>query len=153
MLPAVSVLVAAGPAQASAADARLCVPVRLTGAGQDLGPDSQGRLHTIATVSLAGYPIGTTQATFTPSGPPAGTSLAFTGPIVFTPTGSTATVTAEVRGSVDLGSGQFVASTTSVTGSGVLRGASGSLTFRGTEDLGTGAFTETIRGTVCDTAG
>lgn len=116
VLPAVTVFVASAPAQAR--EPRTCVSVRLTGIGQDLGPDGQGRLHTTATVSLAGYAIGTTEATFTPSGPPVGTSLAFTGPIVFTPRGSTATVTADVRGSVDLSTGRFVATSTGVSGSG-----------------------------------
>ncbi|MEP6852061.1 MAG: hypothetical protein ABJA87_05315 [bacterium] len=123
--------------------------MHLTGVGQDQGPDAQGNLVTTATISFAGFPIGTTRASFTPSGPPTGGVLAFTGPIVFTPSGSTATVTATVAGSVDLATGTFQATSTSVTAAGVPLVVSGALTFRGTENLSTGAFTETITGRLC----
>ncbi len=146
-LSAVGVVVGAAPAEAGSA--RVCAPVHLTGTGQDQGMDAQGNLHTVATLSVLGVPVGTTAATFTPSGPPVGTELAFTGPIVFTPRFGPGTLTAAVQGSVDLAAGTFVATSTSVTGTGPLRGASGRLTFAGTENLTTGAFTETVSGTLC----
>jgi len=139
---------------ATASPPKVCAPVSLTAVGQDQGADSQGNLHTTATASLAGVPVAvpvaTTNATFTPGGPPTGTTLSFSWPIVFTPISSgSPTLTANVLGTVDVGSGVFRATTTSVTGTGVLAGVSGSLTFQGTEDLGTGVFTETITGKVC----
>jgi hypothetical protein len=139
-----------GPAHvATAAPLKVCAPVFLTAVGQELPPDSQG-LHTTGTASLAGVPVATTNATFAPAGQPAGAILSFSGPIVFTPiSGGSPTLTANVLGTVDLGSGAFPATTTSVTGTGVLAGVSGSLTFRGTENLSTRVFTETITGKVC----
>lgn len=148
---AMTALTVAAPAQAS--PSTICVPVRATGVGQDLGPDSAGNLHTIATISIAGVVVGTTSATFTPSGPPDGTQLAFTGPIVFTPRFGHATLTATVQGSVDLGTGSFVASSTAVAGTGLLAPVTGQLTFRGMENLATHAFTETVTGRLCETRG
>jgi hypothetical protein len=145
--PAVALLAVAPPAMAHAR--QLCVPVRLAGTGQDLGADSKGNLHTTATISLGPIVVGTTAATFTPSGPPVGTTLAFTGPIVFTPARGSATVTAQVVGSVDLGTGKFTATSTQLTGSGALAPVSGTVTLAGTENLSSGAFTETITGRVC----
>ena len=83
VLSTVAVISVAAPAQASTG--QFCVAVHLTGTGQDLGPDSQGNLHTSATLAALGIRVGTTAATFTPSGPPLGAALAFTGPIVFVP--------------------------------------------------------------------
>ncbi len=147
VLPAVAILTVVTPARAN--EPRLCLPVRLTGAGQDLGPDSQGNLHTTATISLGHVPIGTTNASFTPAGPPAGSELSFTGPIVFVARHGGATLTAQVRGNVDLSSGVFEATSSDISGTGVLAKLSGSVTLRGTEDLATGAFSETIIGRLC----
>jgi hypothetical protein len=146
-VPALALLAVAPPA--SAHPPQVCVPVRLTGVGQDLGSDSQGNLHTTATIHLGPSVIGTTAATFTPSGPPVGTTLAFTGPIVFSPVRGSATVTADVVGSVDVGAGTFTATSTQLTGSGALASVSGTVTFAGTENLSTGAFTETVTGRIC----
>ena len=146
-LLAVGVLSVSAPAEASVS--RVCVPVQLRGTGQDLGPDDAGNLRTVATLTALGIPVGTTAATFTPSGPPVGTILAFTGPIVFTPRFGPGTLTATVAGSVDLAAGTFTATSTTVTGTGPLRGASGQLRFAGTENLATGAFTESVTGQLC----
>ena len=145
--PALALLAVAPPALAHAR--QLCVPVRLAGAGHDLPPDSPGNLRTAATISLGRIVVGTTAATFTPSGPPVGTTLTFTGPIVFTPARGNATVTAQVVGSVDVVSGQFTATSIQLTGSGALAPVSGTVTFAGTEDLSAKTFTETITGRVC----
>jgi hypothetical protein len=147
VLPVIGVVAAASPAQATTA--RLCLPVRLSGTGQDLGPDSQGNLHTSATLTAHGIRVGTTFATFTPSGPPIGAELAFSGPIVFTPRIGTGTLTAAVQGSVDLSTGTFEATSTRLTGTGLFKQTSGTLTFAGTENLSTGAFTETVTGSLC----
>ena len=147
IVPALALLTIAAPAQAQTA--KVCLPVRATGVGQDYGPDSAGNLHTTATISIAGHVVGTTNATFTPSGPPAGTQLAFSGPIVFTPSASTATLTANVQGGVDLSTGTFTATSTSVSGSGLLAPITGRVTIRGSEDLASGAFTESNGGRLC----
>jgi hypothetical protein len=137
----------ASPAQAR--PTQVCIPVRANGTGQDQGAGPDGNLHTTATISVGTIPIGTTNATFTPDGSPAGTQLGFTGPIVFTPRFGPATLTANVSGSVDLVAGTFVASSTSITGTGNFSSLTGQLTFSGKEDLTTGAFTETITGRLC----
>ncbi len=55
---------------------------------------------------------------FTPTGV-TGTSLAFDGPIVFTPkVSSVGTLTAQVTGASDLSTGAFHVSSTSITGTG-----------------------------------
>ena len=99
-------------------------------------------------MSLGRIPLASTYATFTP-GALTGTSLAFSGPIVFTPEVGSATLTATVTGAVDLGTGSFTATSTALTGTQALAPVSGRLVFRGTEDLTTGAFTEIITGQVC----
>ena len=103
------------------ATGQVCVPVRLTAVGQDLGL-KEGVLHTQATVFLGHVPVATTYASFTP-GTPTGSSAPFSGPIDFTPAVGTATV----RGAVDLSSGKFTATSTALTGTGSLAGVSGRL--------------------------
>lgn len=129
-------------AHASAArDTRVCLPVFATGAGQDLG-----NFTTTATITSHGVPLGTTDATFTPTGGDA-TTVTFTGPIVFT--ARLGILTAQVDGSVNVTTGVFVSQSTSVSGTGAFRGVSGDLRFAGTENLENGAFTETITGRLC----
>jgi hypothetical protein len=142
-LPAVLTALAVAPGTAAAHGRQICVPVRATGVGQDLGGG-----QTTATISSHGVRLGTTNASFTTTGG-SGTVASFAGPIKFTsPAG---TLTAQVVGSLDIatGAGVFRATSTSVTGTGLLRGVTGSLTFAGTENLTTGAFTETITGELC----
>ena len=76
-----------------------------------------------------------------------GTTASFTGPIVFTNT--LGTLTAQVAGTFDVASGAFQATSTSLTGSGLIRGLSGSVTLQGLEDFATLRFTETITGRLC----
>lgn len=146
VLPAVAVLVASPPAGASVN--RACVAVHAVGVGHDNGVNSAGKLTTTGTVLVHGVEVATSQATFTPGSPSAGT-LPFTGPIVFTSEFDASTLTAQVNGSVDLSTGRFTAVSTSVTGTGVLRPASGKLRFNGAENLKTGAFRENISGKLC----
>jgi hypothetical protein len=118
-----------------------CVPVAATGAGQDLGGG-----QTTATISVGGVEVGTTAAAFTITGVD-GTVASFTGPIVFTGLGGT--LTAQVTGTLDVTTGVFTSTSTSVAGTGLLRHVTGDLTFTGTEDLATGAFAESISGHLC----
>lgn len=48
-----------------------------------------------------------------------------------------------------MASGTFHATSTSIAGSGLLRGVSGSVTLAGAEDFATLTFTETITGRLC----
>ena len=130
------------PANASGATrSRICVPVIATGVGQDLG-----NFRTTARITSHGVLLGTTDATFTPTGgdPP---TVTFTGPIVFTT--RIGTLTAQVDGSFNTATGAFVSRSTSVRGTGAFTGVTGDLTLAGTENLQTGAFTETITGRLC----
>jgi len=133
----------------STAGPTICLPVRLTGTGNGLPDDGSGTIRTEALISFAGVPVATTIAKFTPQPSPVGGPLSFIGPIVFTPRAGSSTFIAQVQGAVDLTTGKFRAQSTSVTGSGALAGISGSLTFAGTQDLASGKFTESIRGSLC----
>jgi hypothetical protein len=119
----------------------ICVPIRATGVGQDLG---EGR--TQATISSHGIVVGRTNASFT-IGQVVGTTAQFTGPIVFT--SALGTLTAQVAGTFDVAGGAFQATSTSIAGTGLLRGVSGSVTLAGIEDFATLTFTETITGRLC----
>ncbi len=118
-----------------------CLRVDSTGVGQDLGGGK-----TTATISVDGVQVGTTAAAFTITGVD-GTVASFTGPIVFTGLGGT--LTAQVTGTLDVTTGVFTSTSTSVSGTGLLRHVTGDLTFTGTEDLATGAFSESISGHLC----
>ena len=118
-----------------------CLPLHATGVGQDLGGG-----QTAATLSVRGVEVGTTAAAFTISGVD-GNLASFSGPLVFTGLGGT--LTAQVSGTLDVTTGAFTSTSSSLTGTGLLRGVTGELTFTGTEDLGTGAFTERVDGRLC----
>ena len=119
----------------------ICVPVRATGVGQDLGG---GR--TQATISSHGLLVGHTTAALTIH-EVVGTSASFTGQIDFT--NALGTLTAQVAGTFDVASGAFRATSTSLTGTGLLHRVSGSVTLVGLEDFATLQFTETITGRLC----
>jgi hypothetical protein len=136
--------VVAAPAEADAASATFCVPVLAKATGQDLGGG-----ETRATLRFAGIAFATSHATFTTTSV-VGAVAYFAGPIVLTPALGRDTLTALVTGSVDTSTGAFRATSSTVTGTGQLAGASGQLTFAGLENLSTGAFTETVSGRLCD---
>ncbi len=124
------------------------MPVRAVGVGQDDGVNDQGQLITTGNVLVGGVQVASSRATFVP-GTPTGTTLPFSGPIVFTARVGAATLTAQVNGGVDVSTGDFSATSTSVRGTGVLAPVSGQLQFTGHEDLSTGAFGEDITGRLC----
>lgn len=139
---AVVVTLPVATAQAAAPHTRaLCVPVHATGVGQDLGGGK-----TQATISSHGVVVGHTNAAFTIN-QVVGTTASFTGPIVFT--SALGTLTAQVAGTFDVASGAFGATSTSITGTGLLRRVSGSVNLAGLEDLATFSFTEAITGRLC----
>jgi hypothetical protein len=118
-----------------------CHRIDASGVGQD-----QGGGNTVAQISNGGLLQGTTAAAFTITGL-SGTLASFVGTITFTP--NRATLAAEVAGTLDLATGVFNASTSSLSGTGKLEGATGGLVFAGVENLLTGTFTEVVAGQVC----
>jgi hypothetical protein len=74
-------------------------------------------------------------------------STSFEGTSVFAV--NNGTLTAHVAGTLDIAAGQFQATTSSISGTGKLAGATGSLSFSRVEDLSTGAFTESVMGEIC----
>ena len=90
-----------------------------------------------------------THAMFTPTSTTM-MNLAFDGPIVFTPkVSSVGTLTAQVTGDFDLVTGAFQASSTTITGTGLLRRVTGDVSIAGKENLTTGSFAEELTGTLC----
>jgi hypothetical protein len=143
---ACAVALPAGVAEAHASrhTRALCVSVRAYGVGQDLGNGA-----TEATITSHGVVFGMTRAMFSPTSETT-TSLSFDGPIVFTPQlSSVGTLTAQVTGGFDLVAGEFHASSTRITGTGLLGHVGGHISIAGTENLTTGSFTEKLRGTLC----
>jgi hypothetical protein len=133
------VAAAAVPGGASAAVS--CHNINAKGVGQDLGGGM-----TTASILGGGLLQGTTNASFVVTGV-SGTVASFDGTIVFTV--NNGTLTAAVTGTLDLASGAFSATSTSIAGTGKLAGASGSLSFNGLENLVTGTFTEDVKGQIC----
>jgi hypothetical protein len=118
-----------------------CHRIDASGIGQD-----QGGGHTVAQISDGGLLQGTTAAAFSITGL-SGTLASFVGTITFTT--NRATLAAEVTGTLDLATGVFGATTSSLSGTGKLEGATGGLVFAGVENLLTGTFTEVVAGQVC----
>ena len=110
------------------------------------GSGHESNFQTTADITGGGLLHGTTEASFTPTGL-SGTTLSFTGTITFFVNGGT--LTATLTGTFDVTTGAFEATTTSISGTGKLAGATGTLTPKGVEDLATGDFTETITGEIC----
>ncbi len=73
--------------------------------------------------------------------------LTFAGTIVFTTKHGTLTV--DLAGTLNIATGEFNATGPITGGTGKFEGSTGTLTFSGVENLTTGAFTETITGTLC----
>jgi hypothetical protein len=119
----------------------ICLPVSATGVGQDLGDGK-----TEATISIHGVEVGRTNASFTTT-EVVGTIASFTGPIVFS--SRAGTLTAQVAGTVDLATGAFQATSTSITGTGLLRRITRRVTLVGHQNFATGGFTETLTGELC----
>ena len=138
-------LVVGGPGTSGAAPARaparICAPIVASGVGQDLGGG-----QTTATISSHGVRLGTSKATFTTTGLD-GIVASFAGDIVITT--AVGALTAPVTGTLDVTTGMFSSSSTTVTGSGALKSLRGELTFTGVENLTSGVFTETITGLLC----
>jgi hypothetical protein len=133
----------AAPATAAARSDTVCIPVHASGQGQDLG-----NFKTVAKIFVGPVLIGTTAATFTPTGV-SGTVVSFTGPIVFTALGNLGTFTVTALGTVDVSTGNFQSAGPVTASTGLLSGTTGHLVFVGNENLTTGAFTETITGQLC----
>jgi hypothetical protein len=118
-----------------------CRNINATGVGQDLGGG-----QTVGQITDGGLLQGTTAASFAITGI-SGTVASFAGPITFTT--NRATLTANLVGTLDVVSGAFSAASSSISGTGKLAGATGSLSFSGVENLSTGVFTEVVSGSIC----
>jgi hypothetical protein len=137
---ATGLLVAGGAHAKSASQDESCRSVHATGAGQDLGGG-----NTAATISHGGLLNGTTSGHFVISGAPP--VFTINGTVAFTT--KHGTIVATVAGTFDVTTGAFTASGPLSSGTGSLAGITGTLTLTGVENLATGAFTETISGTLC----
>ena len=128
------------PAHASAKQGGECKKVDAKGVGQDLGGG-----NTTATITNDGHLKGSTTAHFDMGG--ASPVFQIHGVVTFTTNKGTLTVS--VDGTFDVSTGAFNASGSVTGGTGTFAGSSGSLSFNGVENLSTGAFSETVEGTVC----
>lgn len=140
-------LLVAGSAQA----AESCHTIKAKGSGQGAPPrvgDPANLVRTTAQIRGGGLLQGTTEAAFAIIGPTP-TGFAFAGSITFTTNRSTLTL--DLDGTLDTGTGAFQASGDVVAATGKLDGAAGSLTLAGTQDLSdpAGSFTETVVGQIC----
>lgn len=120
-----------------------CIEVMATGTGQDLG-----NFQTVADIFVGPVRIGSTAATFTPTGQ-VGPVVSFTGPITFTARFGLGTFRIDSAGTVDITTGAFRSSGPVRGGTGIFRGVSGELVLTGVQDLATGRFAETITGQLC----
>jgi hypothetical protein len=137
----VTLLVVAAAAPATARGAVSCHNINAKGVGQDHGGG-----QTTAQIIGGGLLQGTTLGSLAITGL-SGTVASFEGTIVFTI--NNATLTAQLSGTLDVATGEFNATTSTISGTGKIAGATGSLSFNGVEDLLTGSFTETVTGEVC----
>jgi len=129
-------------AKAEASDGDGCQKVKAIGVGQDLGNNM-----TTATISRGGILNGTTAAQFTITSFATFPDLPFSGQIVFTT--KHGTLTLDLVGTFNALTGEFSGTGTPSAGTGRFAGATGELVLTGIEDFSTGAFTETITGTLC----
>jgi hypothetical protein len=141
LIPLIAALSLAVVAPTAVDAATSCHRIGASGVGQD-----QGGGNTVAQISDGGLLQGTTAAAFTITGL-SGTLASFVGTITFTT--NRATLAAEVAGTLDLATGAFNATTSSLSGTGKLAGATGGLVFAGVENLLTGTFIEVVTGQVC----
>jgi hypothetical protein len=134
--------VAAGGAQtATAAPHDSCLTVNATAVGQNLGGG-----QTTSTILHAGILNGTSTAQLhITGGTPPVINLVGTGVL----TTNDGTLTVSTVGTLNQATGAIEATGHIVAGTGVFAHATGELMFVGVEDLVTGAFTNTITGTVC----
>jgi hypothetical protein len=117
-----------------------CHKINAKGAGQDHG----GGITT-AQIIGGGLLQGTTQGNFNIAGAPPELSIA--GTVMFTT--QQATLTVGVTGTVNVVTGNFIATGPVTVATGKLAGATGTLTFEGVEDLTTGKFVEDVSGVIC----
>ena len=119
-----------------------CRAFHASGEGVDDGSGT-----TTAIIYRGNREIGTTLGTFAAGVPDADGVLPFTGTIVFS--NDAGTLVAPVVGTLDTGSGEFVSTSDSVTGTGGYEDVTGRLRFAGVEDLEGLTFTETVHGKLC----
>jgi hypothetical protein len=137
------------PSPAVAAESCRAINATGTGSGAPAEPgDPPNVIRTQAQLSDAGLLQGTTTAVFTITGV-TDTGITFAGPLTITT--NRGTVVVDLTGTLDVTTGQFLASGPIVASTGKLSGATGSLTLSGEQDLTdpAGRFTETVSGSIC----
>jgi hypothetical protein len=120
---------------------RTCQHVHARGVGRETSPGK-----TTATIFVRGVEVGTTTASFMPTGME-GTVASFVGPLTFT--SDLGAIVAQTAGTLDTATGNFVARSRDLTGTGDYSGITGRIKIRGTEDFTDLSFTERISGRVC----
>jgi hypothetical protein len=113
-----------------------CRAIHLRGEGTDDGAGT-----TNATLFRGQREVGTTVGTFVITG------ASFTGSVVFT--NDHGTLTAPVDGTLDPATGEFDATSDTVTGTGDYATVTGNLHFWGVENLTDLTFTEMVHGKLC----
>ncbi len=110
--------------------------------------DPAGRTRTVAQIHGGGLLHGSTAAVFDTTAETS-TGITFEGPLTFTT--NRATLTVDLEGTLDVTTGEFEASGDVSGATGKLRGAEGTLTLAGVQDLSdpAGSFTETVTGEIC----
>jgi hypothetical protein len=121
-----------------------CRGFHALGTGTDNGDGT-----TTATIYRGSHEFGTTEGTLTAGVPDADGVAAFAGTIVFTNTEATGTLTAPVVGAFSIVSGEFTATSSTVTGAGDFVDVTGKLRIRGTQDLTDNTFTEHLYAKLC----
>ena len=147
VLASLVTVLAAAPARAGES----CHKINAKGAGQAAPAetdDPPNLVRTAAHIRGGGLLQGTTKAAFTVTGLTQ-TGFGFDGALTFTT--NRATLTVQLLGTLDTGTGEFTATGDVVGATGKLAGASGVLTLSGVQDLAdpAGGFTETVVGEVC----
>jgi hypothetical protein len=123
-----------------------CHNINAWGVGEDLDGS-----NTVAQIRGGGLLQGTTAASFVPTGG-VFPEVLIAGQVTFTT--NRATLTVDVTGTVDFGTGAFTAEGPVSDATGKLEGATGYLVFEGVEDLTNFPnfplpFTETVTGEIC----
>ena len=121
-----------------------CRAFHALGTGQDNGDGT-----TDATIYRGSHDLGKTEGTLAAVGAPVEGVVSFTGNIVFTNLEETGTLNAPVVGAFDIVSGEFTATSSTVTGAGDYANVTGKLRIWGTQDLTDGSFTEHLHAKLC----
>ena len=120
-----------------------CRAFHATGVGTDNGDGT-----TSATLYQGEREVGTSQGTLVLDLTAGEGPLPFTGTIVIT-SNKKGTLEAAVEGAFDVVTGEFVARSVELDGTGPMKNATGKLRIEGVQDTATGTFTEVVHARIC----